>query len=630
MNAAALGSVSLWAAILTGLVVLVPRSGPRVGRIALRASAALAALSTTVLAFALVGGNFSLAYVAQTTSRATPWPYRLSALWGGMNGSMLFYATLTLAVGLVALRRARSVGVAHRVVALVGLAYLLITALAANPFATLDVPAVDGGGLLAILQHPAMVYHPPLLYLGLTSLVVPFALTVESLAVGAREAEWLTGVRRALGWSWTLLTIGMAAGASWAYVELGWGGFWAWDPVENTALMPWIAATVFFHTSRIQGRNGRLRRWNVFFAMVPFALSVLGVYLTRSGVTGSIHSFAEDPVIGKTLLIAALLAVGVSSIVAWRSPSGEPWPAVGLGRETWLAVSGALLGAALVFVTIGSAYPAYATVFFDQAVAVDSRFFVVTVYPIALAVAVLTPFALETRWSRAGISGRDLGPWVVTGAALWLGASWYMGPVSAAPVALVACAGAGAVDLVRRFARGRGSGPPLVAGLAHLGVVMLLLGAGGSGLGEDFTGVMAAGDVTEVGGHRFELLEISTGESDRYVFVRARFEMDEEIVLEPEIRAYEDQSLPVAEPVLHSAPGRDAIIAISRLAPDAETVSVSVFVRPMVWLVWAGALVMVAAGLTALYGRAGGVGWRRRGAREGRRRGGTTSDTFAG
>src|SRR5690554_2392689 len=401
VEAAQLGTVALWAATVAAGVSVFYRP-----KVFLRVAVALAALTTVVLAIALVRHDFSLAYVARTTSLATPWPYRLSALWGGMEGSMLFYTAMLLGVGA---RGVRGRGdLEHRVVAGVGLAALTLTAVATPPFERLPIPAVNGQGLLAILQHPAMIYHPPILYLGLTALVVPFALTVGSLARKEETGEWIPTVRRAALVPWTLLTLGMVAGANWAYVELGWGGFWAWDPVENTALMPWLGLTVFLHTSRVTRRDRRLHRWTVFFALFPFALSVLGVYLTRSGVTGSIHSFAEDPVVGRTLLAAALVAGLAVVWASTRSERGAAWAPSGLTRPVWLATSGVLVGLVMAFVPVGSAYPAYVSVFGGDTVVLDTTFFVTMALVPALLVALLIGFAMQTSWLRPGVRRPDL------------------------------------------------------------------------------------------------------------------------------------------------------------------------------------------------------------------------------
>ena len=590
MDAASVGSILLWAG--AGLAALATLTRP--SRL-LGFAAGCATASALVLGFALVANDFSLAYVVETSSLRTPWPYRLAALWGGMEGSMLFYAAMTTSVVWIGLRKRRAAPLGAALSALL----LTFTGLFSDPFVRLDIPAVDGRGLLALLQHPAMIYHPPILYLGLTTLAVPFAMAVMAVVQRQRDREWLREVRRWLLISWTLLTFGMVAGANWAYVELGWGGFWAWDPVENTALMPWLATTVFLHTSQVYSRDGRLRRWTVAFGALPFALTVLGVYLTRSGSTGSIHAFAEDPVIGRILLVAALAVGVVVGLVAYRAPRGEPWESVGLGRDTWLATSGALVAAALIFVGVGSAYPAYVSVFAGDEVAVGSQFFVSTLYPVALVMVPLMGLAFSTKWSRAGITRREISAMAIAFVAA-AGVALAVAVRRIGPIVLLALAFAALAALVRSLVTRRPQRRALAGHLAHLGLAMILIGAAGSSLGDDFEGTMSPGEEIDVGGKAVRLEGISTGEQDRYIFVRAVFDVEQSIA-EPEIRAYEDQSLPVAEPALVTGPLGDVVVAISTVTPDASEVAVSVFVRPMVWWVWAGALLLGLAGLSSLF-----------------------------
>lgn len=581
-------------------------------RWALVGSALAGLAATVVLTAALITGDFSVAYVAETTSLATPWPYRLAALWGGMDGSMLLYTVMVLAIGAGALRRPIPV----RVTAAIGLGLLLITVFFANPFAVLDIPAVDGGGLLAILQHPAMIYHPPILYLGLTTLIVPLALTVDMTMTDGERTAWMVRTRRWLYVSWTLLTVGMAAGANWAYVELGWGGFWAWDPVENTALMPWLASTVFLHTSRIEEATGRWRRWNVMFAALPFALTVMGVYLTRSGATGSIHSFAEDPVVGRLLLVSAAV-VGVGALVlALRSQRGESWGGVRVERDTWLVTNALLLTLALVFVTAGSAYPAFASVFGGEDVTVDSRFFVVTILGVAVGIAVGVAMSIRRRRVAYGIM-------VAIAAAVSLAIAG-----ARAGILLMAPALASVSLLAVGLVKGRGRGHRLTVYLAHLGMAVLLTGVAGSSFGDEFNGSMRPGDSVEVAGHEISLTDVESGEAGRYVFVRADFDLDG-TPISPEIRGYEEQTTPVAEPALRSGVVDDVVVAISLLFPDSDTVEVSVFVRPLVMWVWVGAVLIGLAGLVALFARDGDASGRRRPATEAPRPEETTSGTAA-
>lgn len=607
MSAGVIGPVAVWVAI--GLATIAVATGRRW---ALIPSAFGGAVATIVLTVALVSGDFSLAYVAETTSLATPWPYRLAALWGGMDGSMLFYTVMVVAIGAIASKNPVPV----RATAAIGLGLLLITVLFANPFTVLDIPAVDGAGLLAILQHPAMIYHPPILYLGLTLLVVPFALTVEMALERRDRVVWMRRVRRWMYGSWTLLIVGMAAGANWAYVELGWGGFWAWDPVENTALMPWIATTVFLHTSRIEEATGRWRRWNVMFAALPFALTVMGVYLTRSGATGSIHSFAEDPVVGRILLTAAAVVAILALVLSVRSEIGETWGKVRLDRNGWLAVNAVLLTVALVFVTAGSGYPAFASVFRGQEVSIDSRYFVVTVLPIAVAMAVSLTLALRLSRIYYAVA-------LMVAAAVSLA---VVGPRTG--VLLMAPAGASLVMVGVALLSRRVGGRRATIYLAHLGMAVFLVGAAGSSFGGDFNGSMVPGDSVTVEGHEIVLRTVETGEADRYVYARGVFELDG-TPISSEIRAYEDQATPVAEPASRQGVVDDVIVATSLLFPDGETVEVSVFVRPLVSWVWVGAALMALAGLVALFARDGAASGPRRLATAGQRSARTTTGTLS-
>ncbi len=618
MEPALLGTVLLWAAVGSAALSLVTRLDRLSGL-----AATLSAGSVVVLAWALLANDFSMAYVVKTSSLATPWPYRLGALWGGMEGSMLFYASMTVVVSYLGLRHRRVAGL---VANLVGFALLLFTASLVSPFAVLDIPAVDGEGLLALLQHPAMIYHPPILYLGLTTLVIPFALTVEGVVTGSLGRSWLGLTRRWLLVSWTLLTLGMVAGANWAYVELGWGGYWAWDPVENTALMPWMAATVFLHASRLAQRDRRMIRWSVVFATLPFALTVLGVYLTRSGSTGSIHSFAEDPVIGQILLVAAGLTVAVVAALAARTPKGEAWERFGFGRDSWLGASALLVTASLIFVVVGSAYPAYSLVFLGDDLAVGSGFFASTLYPFALALAVLSGLAFNSRWAGNGLRAIDATVYVASAGAI-AGTAFVLSGSRAAPIALLSLAGGAVVALLRSVVHSRPTGRVLAGHIAHLGLVMVLVGAAGSSLGAEFIGEMAPGDGVEIGGKTVTLEGIETGDAGRFIFVRARFDVGGE-EMTPEIRAYENQRLPVAEPDLLSGPAGDVVVAISTVTPDASSVDVAVFVRPMVWWVWAGSLTIALAGLVSLGAIGGGASARHRLATEGRQSAGRASGTF--
>lgn len=616
MNLATIGLMALWAGVTASVISLVLSllAQHRLARAGLIVGAGFAGVATALLTFALLTSDFSLEYVVRTTSLATPWPYRVAALWGAMEGSILFYATLTIGFGVFAMGRLpdRVRTGAGPVVATVGGGLLLLTGLMANPFVTLDIPAVDGEGLTAILQHPAMVYHPPILYLGLTSLVVPFAIGVSAMMRRQADDAWILLTRRWLLVSWTFLAFGMVAGANWAYVELGWGGFWAWDPVENTSLMPWLAATVFLHTSRVQLRTGRFLRWNAVFAMLPFVLTILGVYLTRSGVTGSVHAFAESAQIGRVLLTLFLLVAIATAWVVSRVPPGPPWTELHVwGRDTWLAGSGGLVALILVFVFVGSAYPAFLAVFGDVRASMDSTYFITLILPIAFLLLVGLALSMQTSWNGKVGMVRELcylGGTTVAGLGL---AGVLFGWDSKWGFFLLALSLGGLAQLVSHLWRVRARGRILAGYLAHIGMVLVLVGGAGSSLGDEAVTGLAPGDVLEVGGYQVRLDGVETGEEDRIIYVAATLTLLrngavlDEVV--PQIRAYEDQALPIPEPVLRTTPIADIVFAISRVNQDASGVEVSVFVRPLVAWVWVGGLLMAVAGVVALTARGEGA-----------------------
>ncbi|MGH2771929.1 MAG: cytochrome c biogenesis protein CcsA, partial [Actinomycetota bacterium] len=263
----------------------------------LLAAAGLIAAATGVLWIALATHDFSLHYVASYTSESTPVIHTFTALWAGMEGSLLFWTLLT------ALYAATAVWVQHRrrpelapvaTIALSGIIsfFLGVLVFAADPFALSSPVPLDGAGLNPLLQSPFMAIHPVLLYLGMTGFAVPFAFAIASLVTGRLDARWFTSTRRWTVVAWSFLSIGILLGAAWAYMELGWGGYWAWDPVENASLLPWLTGTAFLHSVLIQERRGMLKVWNVALVLTTYCLAIFGTFLTRSGLVTSVHTFS--------------------------------------------------------------------------------------------------------------------------------------------------------------------------------------------------------------------------------------------------------------------------------------------------------------------------------------------------
>ncbi len=292
-------------------------------------------VSSVALIIALLGSDFSLDYVARFTDRALPAGYKLAAFWAGQEGSLLLWAVLLAVLSTIAvftLNRQQSIGQSAATIATLSVVcafFALLILFAANPFAaSADIPD-DGNGLNPMLQDWAMIAHPPLLFLGYAGFTIPFALMVGALLSGRRDDHWIDATRRWALFAWLFLTIGIVLGAKWAYVELGWGGYWAWDPVENASLLPWLTGTAFIHSLMVQQHRGMFRIWNAALLAVTFVLCIFGTYLTRSGIVDSVHGFGES-LIG-TFFLAFLLVVVVFSVglIVWRA---RPAVAAQIGR----------------------------------------------------------------------------------------------------------------------------------------------------------------------------------------------------------------------------------------------------------------------------------------------------------
>ncbi len=609
------------------------------------------------LAWALVIGDFRLVYVAEASSRASSTPYRLAGLWGGMAGSLLFWTWLLAFVSVVAARSVRrsrpdlSALVGGVLAALVG-AFLAVGLAWADPFDRLAVPAIDGAGLAPILEHPAMLYHPPLLYLGLVTCAVPFALAVAGLvrpSVGV-DLVWLSLIRQWAGVAWLVLTVGMLAGAHWAYVELGWGGFWAWDPVENAALLPWLGVTALVHAAMVDEHRSHVRPSTVALALGSFVAALVGTLLTRSGAVSSVHAFAEAVAVGRALLALVVVVVVGSAVLLWRrrsltgprlsrQPSSSP-----PGRSHVLALNAVVVLGVAVVVAWGTLFPLVAELAGRRPFAVSGRFFALLVAPLALAALGLVGLAPVLRW-RGGVTpgGRRTLPWAGGLAAVALVVAVVAGlrapfAVAAVPLATFSAVLLG-IELVRRV---RAPGPPRArhraagAVVAHLGVVVFLAGVAGSTTGQTASVVLAPGEQTVVAGYGLRHNGAAVGPAPsstpssptsgsrngatstpfgdqndggvRVITLDLALSRGEDLVatLRPEQGVYEDRGLVLAETALRSTPFDDVLVAIRTVGADGTAV-VEVSVRPLAVWVWWGWILVAAGGVTAL------VSGRRRG-----------------
>jgi cytochrome c-type biogenesis protein CcmF len=569
---AALALASIAAVVAAVLAVAAVRSPT--GRWQRRAALAYvtaviaAVVAVGALAWGLVTMDFSLSAVAETASRSTTWPYRLAGLWGAMAGSLLWWSALLGVAGAIGWRTARrrfpvlerSVAV---IVATAFAAFVTIDAAFANPFHTLDVPSLNGDGLVPILRHPAMLYHPPIVYVGLTALVVPFALSLAAVASSApvdnrwvhTAVAWLTG-------SWVLLTVGMAAGGHWAYAEQGWGGFWAWDPVENGVLLPWLVVTAAVHLSL--RRRTHDRRTDIGLAALTslaFGLACLGALLTRSGAAESVHAFAEARAVGRALLVVvvggavavAVVLVGaarrVASPAALETAEAQP-PAARqprTARSLLLIANNVLLLAIAAVVLMGTLTPVVSHVLTGSRTVVDAHYYGVFTAPLA-AVGLLLALA-----------------------------SLLLAHRSAAAV------------------------------IAHVGLTLVLVGAAASATGTTTQLVLAPGEQATVRGWTVALERFTSTPKDDHVQERTDIRLhghgEDDVRLRPGIDDYGPLVPPLAIVALHSTPVTDIQVAVRSIDPTTNRADFDVFVKPMVWWVWWGALLMAAGELLGLVRR---------------------------
>jgi cytochrome c-type biogenesis protein CcmF len=657
--------VALLAAVAAALSPVAGRRGGGPGRAVrlLALSAGAGVVATGVLVRALVVGDWSLVYVADFSRRGASAPYRAAALWGGMAGSLLWLAALVGVAGLVSVGRLDDRGRRDQVAAVTGAVVavlVLLVVVFADPFATLSVPAIDGAGLTPILEHPAMLYHPPLLYLGLATLVGPFALTVAALIDGRLDDAWLATVRRWALLPWTLLAVGMVAGAHWAYVELGWGGYWAWDPVENTALLPWLAVTVLLHAVRGAGtdRPPISRVAVAGLACLPFTLALLGSLLTRSGATSSVHAFAESRAIGRALgvvVVAVVLAVAAllrRAARRARAASGDAVPRVHAGATAGIAGRAttarlvaahlAVVGAALAVVLAGTLWPLVTDLRGGEGIAVAGTYFARFTGPLAgaaLALLCLVPVAVGGPVRPGARTVMAAGACGAAGAVGLLAAcSPGLDPGSAvlgaAAGACIATSSSAVVVALRRgspvaatsqspspdsaapapatppgsapradgaTADGRGVREAVGGHVAHAAFGLLALGIAGTATGGSRMVAVRPGDSVTVLGHEvtYARVTVENGPVAGSSAVVADVTTGGQHV-QPSLVAFPDRGVLLAETSLRSTPTVDVQVTL-RTADDDGTAVLEVGVHPLQVLVWWGGLAVVAAGAHALW-----------------------------
>src|SRR5213082_1789296 len=473
-------------------------------RLALSAqNALLASFATTLVAafllwIALARDDFSLTYVSEHTSRALPFGYKLAAFWGGQEGSLLLWLLILSGYAALAVwlnRRTRDL-IAWVVPVLAGVAvfFSFMLCFVSSPFKTAPAPA-DGAGMVPSLQNPYMLAHPPLLYLGYVGLTIPFAFAMGALLSRRTDERWIVATRRWTLAAWTFLGVGQLLGAHWAYVEIGWGGYYAWDPVENAALMPWLAATAFLHSVMIQEKRGMLKVWNMVLVALAFNLSLFGTFLTRSGVIDSIHSFAKSSIGGWFLAFLGLMIFLSIALIRWRLPLLRTKTKLEslVSREATFLYNNLLLVALALTILWGVLYPILSDAVRGETRSVSKPYYDFFLHTFGLPLLLLMGLGPLVAWRRASL--RSLGktfvaPFalaVVTGVtllALGFGSSWP-GLLAYTFSAFVAA------SIVLEFVRGRAAAGGVFRLIArnrrryggyvvHAAIVLLAIGIAGS------------------------------------------------------------------------------------------------------------------------------------------------------
>lgn len=635
-----LGHYALVLALALALAqAIVPLIGVRTGDAALIAVArptALAQLLFVALSFAAltacyVTSDFSVENVAQNSHSTMPLVYKITSVWGNHEGSMLLWVLILALFGAALAAFGRNVPAAlHAAVlsvqAVIATAFYLFILLTSNPFARLAQAPFEGRDLNPILQDIGLAIHPPLLYVGYVGFSVSFSFAAAALLIGRIDAAWARWVRPWTLIAWMFLTLGIAMGSYWAYYELGWGGWWFWDPVENASLMPWLAGTALLHSALVMEKREALKVWTILLAILTFSLSLIGTFLVRSGVLTSVHSFATDPARGVFILMILVFFIGGSlTLFAWRAPMlrhGGLFAPV--SREGALVFNNLFLTTACATVFVGTLYPLALEALTAEKISVGAPFFIMTFGPLMVPLMIAVPFGPLLAWKRGDLLGAAQRLIVAAGlAVLALAATFAIeGRPVAGPLgiglAVFVIVGA-ATDLAERIGLfrvppattlRRAVGLPRSAwgtAVAHAGLGVMLLGiVGESQWNVERIVAMKAGDVATVGRYELVFDGLDQREGPNYRELAVRFTVREGGVpvatLAPAKRAFSAREMATTEAALMRHGASQLYVSLGDLNPDGS-VAVRAYDKPLVLLIWIGSLVMAMGGALSLSDR---------------------------
>ncbi len=591
------------------------------------------ALSFGALAICYVTSDFSVLNVYENSNSAMPLMYRLTSIWGNHEGSMMLWVSILALFGALVAAFGSNLPVklkanALAVQAWIAAAFELFILTTSNPFLRIADAPFEGRDLNPVLQDPGLAFHPPLLYLGYVGFSIAFSFAIAALLEGRIDAAWARWVRPWVLGAWMCLTLGIAGGSYWAYYELGWGGYWFWDPVENASLMPWLAGTALLHSAVVMEKRGALKVWTILLAILAFSLSLIGTFLVRSGVLTSVHAFATDPRRG--IFILAILVVfigGALALYAWRAPllkqGGLFAP---ISREGALVLNNLFLTCACATVFVGTLYPLALEALTGEKISVGPPFFNATFGPLFVPLLLLMPFGPLLGWKRGDLLGAAQRLLVAAFiAAVAIAAAFALqhgGPVLApfgVGLALFVMAGA-LIDLAERTmvlrvpfgaALRRAAGLPRSAwgtAIAHFGIGVTLLGiVVVTAWGVERIAALRPGDTVDIAHYRLSFDGIFNRPGPNYRDVVARFTVrrtngDLLGVMEPSRRTFPARAMATTEAALMRRGVSQIYLSLGDPTADG-TVPVRLYFKPQVLMIWLGALIMFVGGGLSLSDR---------------------------
>jgi cytochrome c-type biogenesis protein CcmF len=577
----------------------------------------LLATAFVILAWSFYINDFSVLYVAEHSNSQMPVMYRLGAVWGGHEGSLLLWVFLlsTWTILVAQLSKALDEFMVARVIGVLGLVMsglLLFVITTSNPFERLLPAAQDGRSLNPLLQDPGLVFHPPMLYMGYVGFSVAFAFAIASLLSGRLDAAWARWSRPWTTAAWVFLTLGIALGSWWAYYELGWGGWWFWDPVENASFIPWLVGTALLHSLAVTEKRGGFKSWTVLLAITAFSLSLLGTFLVRSGVLTSVHAFATDPKRGVFILIFLVLVVGSSLVLyAWRAPKSSLGGKFSLSsRETFILLGNVFLVVSAGSVLLGTLYPLLIDALHLGKISVGPPYFNSVFVPITAPLLVLMGIGPWTNWKNSDLLAVIKRLWLAGLVSVLAGISipmmmgeftWLAGLGFLLAFWVIA---SGCLQIIRQAKAGKPTRSFIGMQLAHLGIAVFVIGVTMVGAYQEEKDVrMSAGETITVGGYQIQFQGVSVVPGPNYQAMRGTFLLNQngnaQTIMYPEKRNYFSSTMPMTEAAIDVGLTRDIYVSLGEELSD-KSWAVRVYYKPFIDWIWGGCLLMALGGILSI------------------------------